>query len=237
VISFHFTDAHLTNIHLWYLLRKLGPNVSVRPSGAINSDFRWGESLSSCFIAARDRLNFGDTHEELLRGDDVRSIGQTWAHKNCVVVEREDIGLPNFPLFLTIKDAGKTEDRSLQIHVVGFLRNKNPLFCHVNASGQCVILAFGKGLMRGGFPDILNPDEDWGPKCWYVTGNDPTKPLYYTNSGKDDGMFDSFKVVQNVFCLFDMLRLTFIFEGRAKGSWFIQYTEGDSYEEPWLETS
>ena len=108
VISFHFTDAHLTNIHLWYLLRKLGPNVSVRPNGAINSDFRWGESLSSRFFASRDRLNFGDTHEELLRGDDVRSIGQTWAHKNCVVVEREDIGLPNFPMFLTIKDADKT---------------------------------------------------------------------------------------------------------------------------------
>jgi len=40
--------------------------------------------------------------------------------QNCVVVGREDIGLNHFPLFLTIKDVGKTEDRSLQVHVVNY---------------------------------------------------------------------------------------------------------------------
>ena len=108
--------------------------------------------MNHVFIAARDGMIFGDTHECLSRGDDVRSSKHTWADVSMVRVERTDLGLPDMPLFMVFKTEGKTEDKSMQVNAVGFFRNKDPLLCHVNATGHNVILAFGKGKMRGGFP-------------------------------------------------------------------------------------
>ena len=141
---------------------------------------------------------FGDTHECLLRGDDVRSSKHTWAHVSMVRVERADLALPDMPLFMVFKTEGKTEDKSMQVNAVGFLRNKDPLLCHVNATGHYVILAFGKGKMRGGgFPDLLNPNCNWGTQTIYVTGDDNKKPLTYSKMiGEGDEMYESFRHAQ-----------------------------------------
>jgi len=192
LISTHFNDDDLRNIHLWYLLREQPNNISYRLRGAINSPHLWGENIDHVFIAARDRMIFGDTHECLLRGDDVRSSKQTWAHVSMVRVERTDLALPDMPLFMVFKTEEKTEDKSMQVNqvnAVGFLRNKDPLLCHVSATGPYVVLAFG--------PDLLNPNCDWGTQTIYVTGDDNKKPLTYSKRiGEGDGMYESFRHVQ-----------------------------------------
>ena len=43
LISTHFNDDDLRNIHLWYLLREQPNNISYRPRGANNSPHLWGE--------------------------------------------------------------------------------------------------------------------------------------------------------------------------------------------------
>ena len=121
----NFTDDDLRNIHLWYLLREQPSNISFRPRGAINSAHLWGENIDHVFIASRDRMIFGDTHECLLRGDDVRSSKHTWVHVCLVSVERTDLLLQDMPLFMVFKTEGKTEDKSMQINAVGFLRNRD----------------------------------------------------------------------------------------------------------------
>ena len=104
LISKHFTDDDLRNIHLWYLLREQPSNISFRPN------------IDHVFIASRDRMIFGDTHECLLRGHDVRSSKHTWAHVCLVSVERTDLLLQDMPLFMVFKTEGKTEDKSMQIN-------------------------------------------------------------------------------------------------------------------------
>ena len=127
-------------------------------------------------------------------------------------------------MFYVYKDSGKTEDKSLETHLAGFLRHQHPAQCPVNALGHYLILAFGREALRQ-VPDVLDPNNDWGGKCYLVTDGSFQKPLQYSSrqtkksSDTYDGMYESLNTLKVAVGLVDIDKATHF---RALGAMYAE---------------
>jgi len=158
-----FTDTELCRCHLrLFLVKELGPEVIV---------FSKNYKKAPEFVSPTNRLVLANTHNGMVRGDDIRSPLVTWAHKGILPMPKGNTFEENSYVFFLFKDTSKC-NKNATLQLAGFLRHKDPLICPANAEGECIILSFGKGGART-MPDILDGSVNWMEDCWYLT--DPSE--------------------------------------------------------------
>ena len=168
-----FTDTELGRCHLWFLVGELGPGVS---------EFPKNYKIVPAFVSATNRLVLANTHNAMLRGDDIRSPLVTWAHKGILPMPKNNTFEGNSYVFFLFKDTSKCDQKAIP-QLAGFLRHKDPLICPANAEGEYIILSFGRGGART-MPDILDGSVNWMEDCWYLTDPSGKKPMKYSRKNK-----------------------------------------------------
>jgi len=168
-------DVELGYCHKYCLVDELAPGVTEYPKS-----FKHRPE----FVSATNRLVLANTHNGIMRGDDIRSPLVTWAHKGILPLPEDASIEDNAYIFFLLKDTGKCEKDGIP-QLAGFLRHKDPLLCPANAEGEYVILRFGRDGMQD-LPNIMDGSVNWMEECWYLTDPSGKRPMQYSRkkSGK-----------------------------------------------------